>query len=183
MYCHQVVPKVTWEADGFLKGTERDAAWSMRSLWLLQEGPKRSLATWSSIGMDGQHPHAMVSPCPRRPCCSDTRNFFPVLQVQRDEVICPRTCRKPVAELAIKSRFLALSPKFLFTALKQIQIPSEDWTSALLRDQRAETLSLCQSHQLKQSLWRLRGWSSVSFTSVSPHLVVRKDLCRLTASK
>lgn len=76
-----------------------------------------------------------------------------------------------MAELAIKGGFLGLSPQFLFTALKQTQIPSEEWTSALLRDQRAETLSLCRSHQLTQSLWCLRRCSLLPFTSVSPHLV------------
>ena len=91
--------------------------------------------------------------------------------MQRGKVIYPKTCRKPVAELAIKDEFLALSPQFLFTALKQIEITFEDWNSALLRDQRAETLSLCQSHQLEQSLGCLSRWSLLSLTSVSPHLL------------
>lgn len=47
--------------------------------------------------------------------------------------IYPRMSREPVALLAIKGGFLALSPQF-FKAFKQIQIPSEDWTSALWRD-------------------------------------------------
>lgn len=45
-----------------------------------------------------------------------------------------------MAELAIKGGFLALRPQLLFAALKQVQIPFKDWTSALLRDQRAETV-------------------------------------------
>lgn len=184
MYCHQAVPKVTWEAAGFLEGREKDAAWSMRSLWLLQGGTKRSLSRPSPIGMEGQHPWAMVSPCPQRPHRSGTRCFMSVLQVRRGEVIYPRTCRKAVAELAIYSGFLALSPQFLFTASKQIQIPPEDWTSALLRDQRAEILSLYQCHQLKRSLWCLRGGPCCPLPQRLPSwwvTMVRRDLCRLTA--
>lgn len=49
------------------------------------------------------------------------KKLHPCTTSAKGEVTYPRTCRKPAAELAIKGGFLALSPQFLFTALKQIQ--------------------------------------------------------------
>lgn len=48
-------------------------------------------------------------------------------------------------------RWVPASPAHsLFAAFKQIKIPSEGWTSALLGGQRAENPSLCQGHRLKE---------------------------------
>lgn len=124
------MPKVTWEAAELLTGMERDEVWSVRSLWLLQESPR---GVWSLCILLGWKDNFSVE-------CSVLVSKS--IAIQTGEIsslhheckgIYPRMGREPVAVLAIKGGFLALSPQF-FKAFKQIQIPSEDWTPALWRD-------------------------------------------------
>lgn len=118
-------------------------------------GPRRSPAPLRSCGMEGQHPSLLVSPCPQKPCCSDPRSFIlaaqrGVKQFSQGHADLPKDMQKACGK-AGNLRWVPASPAHsLFAAFKQIKIPSEGWTSALLGGQRAENPSLCQGHRLKE---------------------------------
>lgn len=121
-------------------------------------------------GMEGQHPHVMVSPCPQG-CDVQTQEASSLHHKREGVKWFAKGCAESLCQsLRSKAGSWPSARSPCFAALKQIPIPPEDWTAALLRDQRAK-LSLCWTHQLKQSVWCLRGWSLLSHTLVPPQLV------------
>lgn len=119
--CHQAVPKHIWEASGFLKGTERGGAWSMRSLWLSQQ-VRRGL--WPH----GAHQDRKASCL----CRSDAGNFVPALQVQRGQSDLPKDVQEARGRVFRRRWIPGPQP----TVLVYRRYKPRSWTSVLRNQSR-----------------------------------------------
>lgn len=181
-YSHQAVPEVTWEATGFLREEKKSMqTWAWGHCGCYRQSP----GDFGYTGVEGQHPHVMVSPCPQG-CDVQTWEASSLHHKCKGVKWFAEGCAESLCQ-SLQSKVGSRPPTRgpCFATLKQIQIPHEDWTSALLRDQRAK-LTLCWRHQLKQSLWCLRSGPCCPTPWCLPTWWVtmeRKHLWRFTASK